>query len=109
MCRARLTEMRFATLALLLTIVLAGCRLGPAGARLNRFEFQQPHMGTLFTITLYAPDKAKARAAADAAFARVGVLDRMMTDYDPESELMRLCRRPVGTPTRVSGELFDVL
>jgi thiamine biosynthesis lipoprotein len=32
-----------------------------------------------------------------------------MTDYDPESELMRLCRRPVGEPVRVSAELFEVL
>ena len=32
-----------------------------------------------------------------------------MTDYDPGSELMRLCLRPVGEPTRVSPELFDIL
>src|SRR5882672_6959589 len=94
MCRAHLTETRFAIPVLLLVTLLAGCRVGPAGVRLDRFEFQQPHMGTLFTITLYAPNEAKARAAADAAFARVGALDRMMTDYDPESELMQLCRRP---------------
>lgn len=77
--------------------------------QLSRFEFQQPHMGTLFTITLYAPDEATAQEATAAAFARVGALDRMMTDYDPESELMRLCREPVGKPVRVSQDLFTVL
>jgi len=66
-------------------------------------------MGTLFTIKVYAPDEAVARAGADAAFAKVAALDKMMTDYDPESELMQLCRQPVGEPTRVSDELFEIL
>ena len=76
---------------------------------LQRFEFQQPHMGTLFTIKVYAADETTARAGTDAAFARVASLDKMMSDYDPESELMQLCRRPVGEPTRVSDELFAIL
>jgi thiamine biosynthesis lipoprotein len=75
----------------------------------KRFEFEQPHMGTLFKITLYATDETSARAASAAAFARVAALDRMMTDYDPESELMRLCRQPINTPVRVSEDLFVVL
>jgi len=66
-------------------------------------------MGTQFTITLYAWEESQARKAAEAAFAKVAALDRMMTDYDPESELMQLCRQPHGTPVRVSTELFDVL
>jgi thiamine biosynthesis lipoprotein len=66
-------------------------------------------MGTLFTITLYAPDEARAKAASDAAFAKIAALDRMMTDYDPESELMQLCQKPCGQPVRVSDELFDIL
>jgi len=91
-----------------------GCRSGigsddnPRGV-LSRYEFKQPHMGTLFTITLYAPDEAKAREACEAAFAKVAALDRMMTDYDPESELMQICQKPVGQPVRVSDELFEVL
>jgi len=90
-------------------LAATGCRSTPPVAHLHRFEFKQPHMGTLFTITLYAPDDTKARAASDAAFAKIAALDRMMTDYDPESELMRLCQKPAGQPVRVSGELFDVL
>ncbi|MGC3956679.1 MAG: FAD:protein FMN transferase [Verrucomicrobiota bacterium] len=66
-------------------------------------------MGTLFTITMYAANETSARAAADAAFAKVAALNQMMTDYDPESELMRLCRAPVRAPVRVSAELFEVL
>jgi thiamine biosynthesis lipoprotein len=91
-----------------MALVTSGCRTTPAPP-LSRFEFQQPHMGTLFSITLYAPDKAAARTASDAAFARIAALNNAMTDYDPESELMRLCRQPVGQPVAVSSELFDVL
>jgi thiamine biosynthesis lipoprotein len=76
---------------------------------LQRFEFQQPHMGTMFSMTLYAPNETKARAASDAAFKRVADLNQMMSDYDPESELMQLCRKPFGQPVRVSEELFAVL
>jgi thiamine biosynthesis lipoprotein len=79
------------------------------GDRLTRHEFEQPHMGTLFKITLYAPSESTARAASDMAFAKVATLDRMMTDYDPESELMRLCRQPINLPVRVSEDLFVVL
>jgi len=66
-------------------------------------------MGTLFTIILYSPDEAKARAASNAAFRRIAGLEEMMTDYDPESELMQLCAKPVGRPVPVSGELFQLL
>jgi len=66
-------------------------------------------MGTLFTITLYTPDQTTAREAAEAAFAKVAQLNQAMTDYDPESELMRLSRSPIGEPVRVSEELFEVL
>ncbi len=66
-------------------------------------------MGTMFSIVLYAPDVQTATHAAQAAFARVEALNRIMTDYDPDSELMRLCREPAGRPVKVSPELFDVL
>ena len=97
-------------LALLANLILvSGCRTSPADARRQRFEFKQPHMGTLFTITVYAPGEGKAREASDAAFAKIAALERIMTDYDPESELMQLCQKPFGQPVRVSDELFEVL
>ncbi len=66
-------------------------------------------MGTLFQITLYAATEAAARSAARAAFARVAALDDIMSDYQADSELMRLCEAPVGHPVRVSADLFAVL
>lgn len=94
---------------LLLLMCFAGCQSALRHESLHRYEFKQPHMGTLFTITLFAPDESTAREAADAAFEKVASLDRMMSDYDPDSELMQLCRKPAGEPVRVSEELFHVL
>ena len=86
----------------------AGCRTAPT-PKPGRYEFTEPHMGTLWRITLFAPDAAAASNSVRAAFARVHTLDTIFTDYDPNSELLRLCARPHGTAVPVSGELFDIL
>ncbi len=98
----------FATI-LLGVLFAAGCRSTPSTHLLQRFEFTESQMGSLFNITLYAPDKSTAARAAQAAFQRVAKLNSIMSDYDPESELMQLCRKPVGTPVQVSDDLFDIL
>lgn len=78
-------------------------------APLQWFTFQEPHMGTLFRITMYAPDKATAMKAAKAAFARVGDLNRIMSDYLADSELMQLCKKAGGDPVPVSRDLLTIL
>lgn len=89
-------------------LTAAGCQ-SARQAPVSKFVFNEPHMGTVFSITLYAPDADAATQAAEAAFRRVAKLDRMMTDYDTNSELMRLCLTPVGQPKQVSAELFQIL
>jgi thiamine biosynthesis lipoprotein len=66
-------------------------------------------MGTLINITLYAPEPSAAKDAAAAAFQRIDALEDILSDYQADSELMRLCDQPFGTPVPVSAELFDVL
>ena len=88
---------------------LAGCRTVPPERAFHRFEFRHPAMGTLFTITLYAPDDPTAEAAASAAFKRIDALEDIMSDYQADSELMRLCDQPFGKPVALSADLFDVL
>ncbi len=90
-------------------ILTAGCQSLPPEQSLQRFAFTHPGMGTLITITLYAPEPAAAQAAAAAAFKRIDALEDIMSDYQADSELMRLCDQPFGTPVPVSAELFDVL
>ena len=74
-----------------------------------RYEFAQPHMGTVFRIVLYAPDAERAGAAAAAAFARIAELEAVASDYRPDSELMRLCDRAGSEPVPVSQDLFRLL
>src|SRR5262245_65129305 len=78
----------------------------------SRLEYEQQHMGTKFRIVLYAADKQTADRAANAAFDRVAELNRIMSDYDPKSELMQLCTQfdeSNHPPVKVSPELFFVL
>jgi thiamine biosynthesis lipoprotein len=94
----------------LATILLLSGTLAAPPTELGRYEFEHVQMGVLFKLTLYAPDDATANKAAQAAYARIKELNRIMSDYDPDSELMRLCRSSgPGKPVKVSRELFDVL
>lgn len=78
----------------------------------GRHEFREVHMGTEWRIVLYAPDKPTAEKAAKAAYARVAKLEMVMSDYNPKSELMKLCAANdanPGKPMPLSGDLRDVL
>jgi thiamine biosynthesis lipoprotein len=81
-----------------------------AGPGPARFEFEQLEMAVPMKIVLYAPDRAAATRAAREAFARVHALNAIMSDYDPESELRRLCDTAgSGKAVAVSGDLWKVL
>lgn len=75
---------------------------------LNPYEAVEPHMGTLFRIKLYAPDETMARRGFEKAFARIGQLDNILSDYQPESELSRITQEAVDHPVHVSGDLFRI-
>lgn len=77
---------------------------------LARHEFTQIRMGVPVTITVYAPTEEVANTASSAAYARLRDLNLILSDYDPDSELMRLCRASgPGKSVKVSPELFEVL
>ena len=103
--RVRL-DRRQATAGILL---LAADPRGLLGAVHSRFEFSQPHMGTLFRMVLYARDADAAAQASIAAFGRIAQLDAVLSDYRESSELMSLCRQAGGPPVKVSEDLFRVL
>ncbi|MBP8255679.1 MAG: FAD:protein FMN transferase [Opitutaceae bacterium] len=66
-------------------------------------------MGTMFRLVFFASDATGAANAANAAFARVADINRVLSDYDPESEISRLERRQPGTAFATSSDLFHVL
>jgi FAD:protein FMN transferase len=75
----------------------------------TRIEMTEPQMGTQMRLVVYADDKARARTAMRAAFDRVADLNHTLSDYQPTSELMRLCARAGQGPTAISPDLFRIL
>lgn len=77
---------------------------------LKRFSFSEPAMGTVFNIIFYATDSLMAREISEVAFKKVKTLNSVFSDYDPNSELNRLCNSyELNKPVKLSVELFDIL
>ncbi|MEM7145543.1 MAG: FAD:protein FMN transferase [Verrucomicrobiota bacterium] len=94
------------------TVVLFFCLTlspTPASEKLTLYAFEQPHMGTLFRIKLYADSKENAQIAATAAFNRIADLDAKLSDYIPDSELKQLGAAPPNQAVPLSVDLFNVL
>jgi thiamine biosynthesis lipoprotein len=101
----------FAGIAVLAFLFFTGCHTTskPAETNLTRYEFSEPHMGTLITVTMFAPSTYTANGAAEAAFKTFTKLEHTMSSWDTNSELMNLCRQPPGQPVHVSPELFEII
>jgi thiamine biosynthesis lipoprotein len=77
---------------------------------LRRYEFAEVHMGSDFRIVLYSADETTANRASRAAFDRVAELNRVLSDYDPQSELSRLSATSgSGRQVKISDDLWLVL
>ena len=76
---------------------------------LVRVEKTEPQMGTRFQITAYASSTQSGEQAIQKAFARIAQLNGILSDYSPDSELMRLCAQSGKGQVPVSPELFFVL
>ena len=90
-----------------LLLLLAAC--SAPRASLSRYEYRQRHMGIEARVVLYAPGEEVAMRAARAGFARMALLDSLLSDYRVDSELSRLSARAGGPAVPVSPELFLVL
>jgi FAD:protein FMN transferase len=81
-----------------------------ADEALQKFVYEKAEMGLPFRISLYAKDEATAKAAAEAAYDRIAVLNSILSDYDSDSELSRLSRTSgQGKAVPVSSDLWRVL
>lgn len=69
-------------------------------------------MGVEWVVTVYAASTAEATEAADAALDRVAAIERVLSDYDPTSEVSRLVAAAAeapGVPVEVSDDLAETL
>jgi len=81
-----------------------------SGEELQRYEFQEKQMGVPCDLILYAPSEEVANGVSRAVYDRISALNRLFSDYEPESEVMRLSRSSGrGEAFRVSDELLEIL
>ncbi len=91
-------------------LLCAGVAAASADIGPNRFQFNKTEMAVPIKIILYTHDAATAAKAAEAAFVRFQQLNAILSDYDPQSELRRLCDTSGGgKAVPVSQDLWRVL
>ena len=79
-------------------------------AGLERFQFTQTAMAVPVKLVLYAEDASTANRAAQAVFQRFHHLNEILSDYDRNSELRRLCATSgEGRSMPISQDLWTVL
>jgi thiamine biosynthesis lipoprotein len=101
-------DLRCLKTALFFVFALLICCVAPTYAQ-NRYEYSEVAMGVRARIVLYATDKDSAQTAVRAAYDRIAELEDIMSDYRPDSELMRLCKKAGDGPVEVSGDLYFML
>jgi FAD:protein FMN transferase len=76
----------------------------------QRYKFTQPKMGSYLTIIFYDSDSVHAKLISDKCFSIVDSLNKIYSDYLPDSELNQLCATG-GTQqwVSVSPALFDLI
>jgi len=93
----------WAALALLLAASAA------SGQELLRMEKSADAMGATYTVAIYGTDRVAMEAAVDAALDEAQRLDRLLSNYRPQSEWSAVNRSAAGGPVKVSPELFQLL
>lgn len=96
-----------------LWIILALCAFDVNSqevAPLRRYAYARNAMGSEFNLVFYAPSDSLAKVASDSAFARIQLLNNLLSDYLDGSEVNRLSET-AGTGQRfyASVILFDIL
>jgi FAD:protein FMN transferase len=82
-----------------------------ADAQQKRFSFNQPKMGSPFTIIFYAGDSVKASMIAEQCFSLVDSFVSLFSDYIDSSELSKISASAgkQNSPMAVSPAMFDIL
>ncbi len=64
---------------------------------LERYEFSAEKMGVPVHIILFAESEGKAETVATAIWQKFDELNSKLSDYDPESEIIQVCRKSTET------------
>jgi thiamine biosynthesis lipoprotein len=69
----------------------------------------RPVMGTFAHIIAVAPDVNTAQKSVEAAFEQLVLVDKLMSDYKPDSELSKVNQEAFKNPVKISKPLWEVL
>lgn len=76
----------------------------------NDFRFaHEGVLGTTLELHVIADDSSVATEVETSVLDEITRFDSILSSYDKHSELARLLRKPIGTETPVSHELFDAI
>jgi thiamine biosynthesis lipoprotein len=75
---------------------------------LLRFELSIPSMGSNLDMVVYAQTGQQAKSTMDAGLKEIDRLSLILSNYDPESEISKLCNRSSHDPIVVSEDLASV-
>ncbi len=78
------------------------------GQELRRHHFEEPVMGCTLRLEVFSPAEEQAVSAARDAVRRIKALERVLSDYDPDSESERLALAGPGLHA-ASPELLGML
>jgi len=76
---------------------------------LLRFELTAPAMGSHIDFVVFAPSELQAKMAIDAGLTEIERLSNVLSNYDANSEISKLCSEPTGQWTPLSPDLAAVL
>jgi len=79
------------------------------GRVLHRCNLAGDTMGTRYGATFFAPDDVDTKVVSKALFAAVDRVDRQMSTWKPDSDLMRLNRAGTGSWVDIPAQLTTVL
>jgi len=66
-------------------------------------------MGTFARVVAVAKHERQGRRCIEAGFGELVRIDKMMSDYKPDSELSKVNREAFANPVKVTPELFEIL
>lgn len=103
---------RAAAVAVLLAALTAAAfslRSRTGVARPRRFDKNVTAMGTFVTVSVFTDDQAAAEEAVDAAIDTIKRLERLLSRFNPESDVSRVNDAAAGEPVSVQRETLEVL
>jgi FAD:protein FMN transferase len=74
-----------------------------------RLEESLDSMGTTFSVVVYGTDRYKMQTAVELGLEEVRRLDRLLSNYRPDSEWSRVNQQAADHPVKVSKESFELL